>query len=53
MNIIEKDITEDNIQEIIKKVAIHWGIEMTQKIEKFEWIPIAMTSEVCEVCIPG
>lgn len=52
MNITEKEITEDNIQEIIKKVASLWGIEMINKFQKFKWAPIATDSDVCKIYIP-
>lgn len=47
-----EEITEDNIQEEIDKVAIRWGMELAKRFEKLDWIPIAMNSEICRIYIP-
>ncbi|MBS6114283.1 hypothetical protein [Thomasclavelia spiroformis] len=47
-----EEITEDNIQEEIDKVAIRWGMELAKRFEKLDWIPIAMDSEICRIYIP-
>ena len=46
------EITEENIQSEIKSVGIHWGMELMKRFQKLEWLPIALNSEICEVCIP-
>lgn len=48
----ENELTEDNIQKAIDSVAICWGIELTQKYQKFEWLSIALNSQICRVYIP-
>ena len=47
-----EEITEDNIQKEIDEVAIRWGMELTKRFEKLDWIPIAMDSEICRIYIP-
>ena len=46
------ELTEENIQKEIDTVGIHWGIEITKKLQKLEWLPIALNSEICKIYIP-
>ena len=48
----EEEITEDNIQKEIDEVAIRWGMELTERFQKLDWVPIAMDSEICKIYIP-
>lgn len=45
-------ITEENIQDEIDKVGRRWGWELMKRLQKFEWVPIAMNSGMCKVYIP-
>lgn len=46
------EISNENIQNEIDIVGIHWGIEIEKRFKKLEWIPIAMNSGMCKVYIP-
>ena len=46
------ELTEENIQTEIDKIGTDWGIEITKKLQKFEWLPIALNSEICKIYIP-
>ena len=46
------EFTEDNIQKEIDTVGIRWGMEIMKKLQKNEWLPIALNSEICEISIP-
>lgn len=46
------ELTEDNIQKEIDSVSIHWGMEIMKTIQKFEWLSIALNSEICKIYIP-
>lgn len=46
------ELTEDNIQKEIDSVGIHWGMEIMKTMEKHEWLPIALDSEICKIYIP-
>lgn len=46
------ELTEDNIQKEIDSVGIHWGMEIMKTIQKFEWLSIALNSEICKIYIP-
>lgn len=46
------DLTEDNIHEVIDRVATYWGMEKTFEHQKGSWIPTATNSKICEVYIP-
>ena len=48
----ENEITEDNIQDEINIVATRWGMELTKKYQKMEWLPLALNSAICNVYIP-
>ena len=52
INILEKDITENNIQIIIDSVGYYWGYNLMNQFQKLEWIPVAMHEQICEVYIP-
>lgn len=51
-HLTEEELTEQNIQQEIDKVAICWGIEITKKYQKLEWLPIALNSKICKIYIP-
>lgn len=51
-HLLPSEITEDNIQNEIDSVGVCWGIEIEKKLQKFEWISIAMNSGMCRVYIP-
>ncbi len=51
-HLTEKELTEENIQQEIDKVAICWGMEIMKKYQKMEWLPIALNSEICKIYIP-
>lgn len=46
------ELTEDNIQKEIDSVGICWGTEIMKTYQKFEWLPIALNSEICKIYIP-
>lgn len=46
------ELTEENIQSEIDTIGIHWGMEITKKFQKLEWLPIALNSEICKIYIP-
>lgn len=46
------ELTEDNIQKEIDTVGIRWGMEIMKKLQKNEWLPIALNGEICEISIP-
>ncbi|MCV3501450.1 hypothetical protein L8X52_07430 [Campylobacter lari] len=48
----ENELTEDNIQKTIDSVATCWGMEIMQRYQKLEWVPIALNSQICRVYIP-
>lgn len=48
----ENELTEDNIQKTIDSVATCWGMEIIQRYQKLEWVPIALNSQICRVYIP-
>lgn len=47
-----EEITEDNIQHEINEVGTRWGMELMKRIQRLEWVPIAMNSGMCRVYIP-
>ena len=47
-----EELTEENIQEEMDKIGLDWGIEITKKFQKFEWLPIALNSKICKIYIP-
>lgn len=47
-----EEITEENIQSVINETAVRWGMQIQHQYEKFEWIPIAMNENICEIHIP-
>ena len=46
------ELTEDNIDKEIERIAISWGISIQKRYETLAWIPLAMNSALCEVYIP-
>lgn len=46
------ELTEDNIDKEIERIAISWGISIQKRYETLSWIPLAMNSAMCEVYIP-
>lgn len=48
-----RDITEDNIQEVINIVAIRWGMEIEWSFKKEEWELFATSNAMCKVFIPS
>lgn len=51
-HLLADELTEENIQKEIDTVGTCWGMEITKRFEKLEWISIAMNSEICEIYIP-
>lgn len=51
-HLTEEELTEENIQKEIDTVGILWGMEITKKYQKLEWLPIALNNEICEIYIP-
>ena len=47
-----EELTEENIQKEIEKIGTDWGIEIMKKLQKLEWLPIALNSEICRIYIP-
>ena len=45
-------ILEGNIEKEINEVAIRWGMDIMRRLQKLEWIPIAMDTGMCKVYIP-
>ncbi len=45
-------LTENNIQKKIEDIGIEAGIKIIQNIQKLEWLPVAMNSEICNIYIP-
>ncbi|MCD8048721.1 MAG: hypothetical protein LUG52_03820 [Clostridia bacterium] len=45
------ELTPENIQKEIDSAAISWGIQLTNKYKKGEWISFATNNEICEVSI--
>lgn len=45
------ELTEENIQKEIDAVGTCAGMDLMKRFQKLEWIPIAMSSAVCEVYI--
>jgi hypothetical protein len=50
-HLLESELTEENIQKEIDKVGSRWGMELMKKIQRFEWLPIALNTALCEVSI--
>lgn len=46
------EITEDNIQKEIALVATRWGVDIMRRFQKLEWFSVAISGEICEICIP-
>lgn len=46
-----EEITDDNIQKEIDSVATHWGMDIMKKYQKFEWLPLALSGDICEIYI--
>lgn len=47
-----EELTEENIQKEIDTIGTDWGIEITKNLQKLEWLPIALNSEICKIYIP-
>ena len=46
------ELTEDNIQSEIDSMGTRMGVQIMSQYQKFEWIQMAMNSEICKVYIP-
>lgn len=46
------ELTEDNIQNEIDDVAVHWGMDLMKKLQKLEEFSFVMNSGICDVYIP-
>lgn len=46
------ELTEDNIQSEIDSMGTRMGVQIMSQYQKFEWIQMAMKSEICKVYIP-
>lgn len=46
-HLLESELTEENIQKEIDKVGSRWGMELMKKIQRFEWLPIALNTALC------
>lgn len=46
------ELTEDNIQNEIDSIGTSMGIQIMGQYQKFEWVQMAMSSEICKVYIP-
>ncbi len=51
-HLASEDITEENIENEINAVGVHWGMDIMKRFQKLEWVPIAMNSGMCRVTIP-
>ena len=47
-----EEITEETIETEINEVGVRWGMDIMRRLQKLEWIPIAMDTGVCKVYIP-
>ena len=47
------ELTEANIQDEINVVGTCWGMEIMKKLQKLEWLPIALNREICKIYIPS
>lgn len=47
-----EELTEDNIQNEINTVGTCWGMDIMKRFQKFEWLQIAMNSDICKIYIP-
>ena len=48
----EDELSEENIQKEIDTVGTLWGMEISKKYEKLEWLSIALNGDICEIYIP-
>lgn len=46
------ELTENNIQSEIDSIGTRIGIQIMGKFQKFEWLQMAINSEICKVYIP-
>ena len=46
------ELTAENIQNEIDTIGTSWGIKLTKKLQKLEWVPIALNSNICKIYIP-
>lgn len=51
-HLLADKLTADNIQKAIDDVGTCWGMEIMERFIKLEWIPMAMSSEICKIYIP-
>lgn len=51
-NLSADELTADNIQKEIDKVAFDWGLDIMKRLQKFEQFPFVMNSEICDIYIP-
>lgn len=47
-----EELTEDNFQKEIDNVGIYWGMDLTKRFQRLEWLTLAMNGEICKVYIP-
>lgn len=50
-HVVAADLTEENIDAVIKEIAVCNGIELESKFKPHEWISIAMNDNICEVSL--
>ena len=51
-NLSADELTADNIQKEIDKVAFDWGFDIMKRLQKFHQFPYIANSEICDVYIP-
>lgn len=51
-HLTEDELTEENIQQEIDTVGTLWGMQIMNKYQKLEWLPIALNKKICKVYIP-
>ena len=52
-HLLADELTEANIQDEINVVGTCWGMEIMKKLQKLEWLPIALNREICKIYIPS
>lgn len=50
-HVVATDLTEENIDAVIKEIAVCNGIELESRFKPHEWISIAMNDNICEVSL--
>lgn len=52
-HLLPEEITEDNIQAEIERVAVTWGMEIEKHyLSRYNWLQLAFSSASCKVYIP-